>query len=569
VSELRPYQREDVDASWDALRRHGSTIYTAATGTGKSVVMASLARRAIAEGHRILVLSDRILLADQLQRIFEQWTGAEVGIEQGERSADQFLTGKPPTVIAMVQTLYSGAEGAERYRQWRPDEFGLVIVDEAEAFIAASFREPIEYFQNGGAWVWGCTATPMRGDGKSLGIIFEHALPPRDIRWAVNEGYLVPPRAADVAVELDTDLLRKNGDGDYSDASISRMLMRMAENEEEFRQFARGVLDINAGKRGILVAPKVDVARAISDYLCSEQPGASETIYGDLVHDEKSRLFDRHRAGEFPILSSVDMLTKGYDDPQVEQVFVCRPTRSRRLMIQIVGRALRLPDPAIGALPDADARREAIAASDKPYALAACLVPLDPDVRDMTVADALEGDMEPEVREKIRTRQNEQPDQDTLELLEACKAEVETERAEREKAARARILAQGKVSVHERDALSGQVGSVPISGGKTASGVSIKQVELLRKGGVPDNDIKGMSPGQAGRVIARIKRGWKEKLCTYKQAKALRRAGYGREELADMPIGEAGARLDALANAGWKIKREAIEERVGREAVTA
>ena len=83
---LRPYQADDVDASWEALRKHESVLYPAATGLGKSVVMAAVARHVTDEGGRVLVLSDRRVLTEQLAKTFREWTGAEVGIEQAERS---------------------------------------------------------------------------------------------------------------------------------------------------------------------------------------------------------------------------------------------------------------------------------------------------------------------------------------------------------------------------------------------------------------------------------------------------------------------------------------------------
>ena len=556
---LRPYQSEDVEASIAALERHDSAIYTAATGLGKSVVMAALAKHTIREGGRVLVLSDRCVLADQLAVTFEKWTGGSVGVEQGERIADTWFGGPADVVIAMVQTLYSGGDGEERFRKWRPDEFDLVIVDEAEAFIAPTYRQTIEYFKAGGAKVWGCTATPMRSDGKSMGIVFDHALPPRDIRWAVEQGYLVPPRSADVEVELDRTLLKTNREGDYSNASVARMIAAMAAREEDARSFARGVLELNDGKRGILVAPKVNVAQAIADYLHAEQPGVADVIYGELSDDRKNELFIRHQRGDFPILSSCDMLTKGYDDPALEQVFVCRPTRSRRLFIQIVGRGLRLLDPEIGNLPDADARKQAIADSDKPHALIACMVPLDADTRDMTVADALDGDLEPEHREKLKQKQQEQPDKDTLDLLEAVKQEVEEEKAEERRRARALASTNGKVKVTTGNPLDGRVGSVTHTQRPGDTGASLRQIEVMRKAGVDDKTIAGMTAGEAGRLTRRILDGWKNDLCSYGQAKVLRRAGYGRDELHKMDFQDASIRIDTLAKAGWKLKKPQIE----------
>ena len=555
---LRPYQADDVDASWEALRKHESVLYPAATGLGKSVVMAAVARHVTDEGGRVLVLSDRRVLTEQLAKTFSEWTGAEVGIEQAERSSDGWLGPKPLVVIAMIQTLYSGGEGTERFRQWRPDEFDLIIVDEAEAFVAPSYREPIEYFREGGARVWGCTATPMRTDGQSLGIIFAYDLPARDIRWAIKQGYLVPARSADVEVELDKSILRKNKEGDYSDASVARMIAAMAEREEDARAFARGVLEINQGKRGILVTPKVDIARQIADYLNVEKEGTAGVIYGEMMDEAKEEIFNQHRRGGFPILSSCDMLTKGYDDPELEQVFICRPTRSRRLFIQVVGRGLRLLDPAIGALPDADARKQAIAESAKPHALVACMVPLDADTRDMTVADALTGDLTPEARETIRERQADQPDADTLDLLEAVQHEIAEDKADRERKMRDRILVQGKVSTTYSDVLDHSVGSVSHSD-RSSGGISSRQLEILAKGGVSESEIKRMTKGQAGRVAARIIKGWNEDLASYKQAKKLMQSGYGREEVATMSFDEASERMGVLAQNGWRIKRDQIE----------
>lgn len=340
---LRPYQREAVAA---ALRAADEGVQRPAivlpTGTGKSVVIGGLAQRhyvdsvssGMRRGRRVVVVAHRTELieqnADKIRRVAPH---LRVGIVKAER--DQ--TGHD-VISASVLSLVAKRAGRTRMSYIR--DVGLVVIDEAHHAAADSYMKILSHFgcfEAGGAWALGLTATMIRGDDRALGDIWQDVVYTTSIAESIAEGWLVRPRGLRVRVpDLDLRKVRKSG-GDFADGSLGQAIEGSLAPELVAKSYAEHA----PGRQGILFAPTVRTAELYRDAL-REVGISSELISGKTPDDERRRTLRRFEDGAVQVLCNCMVLTEGTDLPMAEVCVIGRPTLNKGLLIQMVGRVLRL-----------------------------------------------------------------------------------------------------------------------------------------------------------------------------------------------------------------------------------
>ncbi|MGN6106307.1 MAG: DEAD/DEAH box helicase [Kofleriaceae bacterium] len=364
--ELRPYQLEQVESveRYHHIHQVRSVLVEAATGTGKTTSSAELARRAVPRGETVLFLAHRRELIDQAAARFQSF-GLLVGIERGSSRA-----GAEPVVCASVQTMRG-----PRLWKFPHDAFDVIIVDEAHHAAAPSYQAIFDHFPN--ARIVGVTATTDRADGIPLRTVFSHVAHRYGIAEAIHDGYLTPIRGIQVTVPgLDlskvrlrrqvkrgrgvdptadihnetTDILAPAGqarvspDGErYSIDLHPGDLGRAAIAPEAVEGIVVPLLELAEARRTIVFAVNVRHAAAIAESICVKRGrGVARIVHHRMKARERKAVQAAHRAGEFQFLVNVMLLTEGYDDPAIACVAMARPTQSRVLYSQAVGRALRL-----------------------------------------------------------------------------------------------------------------------------------------------------------------------------------------------------------------------------------
>ena len=338
---LRDYQREAVDKVAEAEHRGvRSQLGVAATGLGKTCIVAAVARE---RGCRTLVLAHRDELVSQAAaKIAEVWPGVSVGIVKASRDdIDAHV------VVASVQTLANGARierllgSASRVSLLRPtaEPFGLVIVDEAHHAAAATYRTILDRVGCGrpdGPLLLGVTATPDRGDGKGLSDLFDEITWSYDILWGIRSGFLSDVRGMRVTVSgLDVAQI-KVSKGDFDAGSAGRAL----EAADAAVHIARAWDQFARGRRCLLFAPTVATAFECAEAL-RDVGARSATVTGSTPTEERREILARYAHGEYDVLTNCAVLTEGFDDPRTDCIIVARPTKSRALYAQAVGRGTR------------------------------------------------------------------------------------------------------------------------------------------------------------------------------------------------------------------------------------
>ncbi len=341
--ELRPYQLEAVGATLDGWHRTPDPGgLQLATGLGKTVILAELARINRAMGYRTLIEVHRDELVRQtVEKLQHADPGMRIGIVQGPNMgvfAD--------VVVASVQTLI------RRIGKVRPDQFPRIIIDECHHGAAKSYMDINTHFgayAGGDTRTLGVTATMARGDRRGLGEVLPGGVWfERGIAWGVEHGYLVPAEVRTVALAgLDTDRIRKGADGDLAAGELGKAMSTAGAGRHIAAAYARYAQDpYGRFRRAISFAPTIEIAEAWAG--AYEAAGARcAVITGSTGPQERQAAYRDVRDGRKDVLSSVMVLTEGFDLPAVEVAIVGRPTKSMPLLTQMVGRVLR-PSPATG-----------------------------------------------------------------------------------------------------------------------------------------------------------------------------------------------------------------------------
>lgn len=302
--ELRPYQRACIETI--EAQPPGAYLAQMATGLGKTVTFANIPRH----GDRMLILSHREELVEQPRKYFS----CSYGVER----ARQHSHGEE-VVSASVQTM------VRRLDRYDPQDFGLIVCDEAHHAAAATYRKIFDYFEP--EKLIGFTATPNRGDKVRLDNVFSKIIFQRDLRWGIQNGYLcgIECRRVDIGFDLSAVHTRQ---GDYAPGELDEAMDGTADAiAEAYRDLAVGATLIFA----VSVHQAEEIAKRI--------PGAV-VVTGETKN--RAAIIDDFTAGKIPCIVNCMVFTEGTDIPRVETVIIARPTQSESLYAQMVGRGLRL-----------------------------------------------------------------------------------------------------------------------------------------------------------------------------------------------------------------------------------
>lgn len=325
---LREYQRDAIDAlekGWaDGLLRLGIGL---PTGTGKTHVMTALAAEYAGRRAKlhvwVLLHRDQLVIQTEAKMREGARPGTTVGVVQGARD----VVGADIVVVS-VHTLRSEKRLA---RMRRPD---LVIVDEAHVSMSPTYDRIFERYPE--ARFAGFTATWTRSDKRELGDRWQAIVYQRSIRWAIREGFLVPPRGISIGAPDDLlDGVRTRG-GDYVESDLGA-----AVSVEGMRQnVTRGYLEHGQGRSAVLFAP----TRAASEYFRDGLSAAgvrAEGIYAGTSPRDRRLIFEAYRKRQVQVLTTCTALAEGWDAPWCSVALMARPTKHPGLYIQQVGRVLR------------------------------------------------------------------------------------------------------------------------------------------------------------------------------------------------------------------------------------
>ena len=319
--ELRDHQQAAL-SNLQTMRDQGESIAMLfhATGTGKTVTAVSDAKRL---GERTLFLAHTKELITQAQDTFNEiWDKADAGLYVAEqKDKDAYV------VCSSIQSISRNLE------EFKPDDFGYVIIDECHHGAADTYRKVLSYFRP--EFTLGLTATPDRADGESILEDFKNVAHKLDLKEAVELGELVPIRCIRVKTNVDLSTVRINGINYYSQDLESKLFV-----PERNKLLAETYINYVKNKKTVVFCASVRHATEISE-LFKQQGIKSEAVSGSLKSTERKRILDQFENGDTRVLCACDLLNEGWDSPKTEVLFMARPTLSKTLYVQQLGRGMR------------------------------------------------------------------------------------------------------------------------------------------------------------------------------------------------------------------------------------
>ena len=323
---LRPYQIHARDAVLSE-RQDGrrKTLLVLPTGTGKTIVFSAIIEDQVRQGKRVLVLAHRGELLDQAADKLHKTTGLMCAVEKAEStSIDSWFR----VTVGSVQTMMRPA----RLEQFPEDHFDTIVIDEAHHSLSDSYQRVLEHFPD--ANVLGVTATPDRSDRRNMGQYFDSLAYEYTLPAAIREGFLSPIKAMTIPLKLDISQVGMSA-GDYKAADLGTALDPYLDQiADEMEKHCRD-------RRTVVFLPLVATSQKFRDVL--EQHGFRAAEVNGNSEDRAEVLAD-FAAGKYDVLCNSMLLTEGWDCPEVDCVVVLRPTKSRSLYCQMVGRGTRLAD---------------------------------------------------------------------------------------------------------------------------------------------------------------------------------------------------------------------------------
>lgn len=302
-------------------------LYQLATGAGKTVVFAAVLDGAVRKGRRCAVLVHRRELVKQAAAKL-----ADAGVPHGVVAAGLDCDHDAPVLVLSVQTAARRLD--------RLPVFDFVVIDEAHHAVAATWRMLLERWPD--AKVLGVTATPVRADGKGLGVaaggLFDALVIGAPVSELQGEGYLARVRCFVPARQIDTSGLRTRL-GDFEAGALAdRASAVTGDAVVEYRRHAD---HLPAIAYGCTVAHAFSIAEAF----CHAGYRAA-CVHGGMRADERDALIGglgkpRDQAGAIEVLASCDLISEGLDVPAIGAVLMLRPTQSLALALQQIGRGMR------------------------------------------------------------------------------------------------------------------------------------------------------------------------------------------------------------------------------------
>lgn len=304
---LRDYQLETIDNITKSIHAgHKSIMVQQPPRTGKTVIMAEIARRATAKGNRVLFVVHRQEIVQQVIRTFRD-DGVDMDLAK----------------IGMVQTITRHVTDLD------PPQ--IIFVDEAHHALAQSYQRILKAFPE--AYKLLFTATPYRLNGKGFTEIADELIAGKSVPWLIDHHFLAPVDYY-APSQIDISKLRTKSTGDYSEDSIKEALKPKIYGNavKHYYQLARG-------KQAIAYTYNVDSAIRLARVF-NGRGITARAVSGKTPKEERKKIIEDYRAGKIKIVTNAELFTEGLDLPNVDCVIMLRPTQSLSLYLQFAMRSM-------------------------------------------------------------------------------------------------------------------------------------------------------------------------------------------------------------------------------------
>lgn len=334
---LREYQQRSIDQLYDWFRDNkGHPCLVLPTGSGKSHIVAALCKDAVQNwpDTRVLMLTHvKELIEQNAEKMRLHWPNAPMGIYSasiGKRQLGEAIT------FAGIQSV--------RNKSSLLGHIDLCIIDEChlvshkdEGGYRTLIKELLEI--NPAMRVIGLSATPYRlGHGliTDKPALFDDLIDPVSIEELIYKKFLAPLKSKITHKKLSTDGVHKRG-GEF----IESELQAAVDTDDNNESVVDEVIELAGDRKAwLFFCAGVEHAQHVKSVLLGKNITA-ECVTGETPKAERKRILDEYKAGKIRALTNCDVLTTGFDYPDIDLIAMLRPTMSPSLYVQMAGRGLR------------------------------------------------------------------------------------------------------------------------------------------------------------------------------------------------------------------------------------
>ena len=335
--QLRPYQLDALTAIEHAVTRGcRRPLAVLPTGAGKTVVFSAFlrARAQRNDAARHVVFEHRDELVRQAEdKIRLVAPDVPIGLVKAARNELQH-----PITIASVQTVSRPSRLAQLVER---GPYDTIVVDEAHHAPAASCRRILEAlgaFTTDGPLVLGVTATADRADGRGLAEIFEEIVFEIPMLDLIADGYLANFHARQIQLRADFEQLHTRA-GEFIEREAEALLLAADAPIHTVRAYQQHA----PGRRALVFTSGVRLAHEMTAAFTGAGIAAA-AVDGTMPLESRRRVIAAFACGDLQVVSNCAVLTEGFDEPSIDAIIIARPTKSRPLYQQMIGRGAR-PSP--------------------------------------------------------------------------------------------------------------------------------------------------------------------------------------------------------------------------------
>lgn len=307
---LRDYQQETIDKIMERLKdgKRG-LIVQQPPRTGKTVIMAEIARRTTLKGNRVLFIVHRKEIVEQVKATFKQ-QGVNMGL----------------CTVGMVQTITRRID--------KLHEPNLILIDEAHHVLAESYMRIINKFPLAVRLMF--TATPYRLNGQGFEDVADDLIEGKQVKWLIEHKRL--SKVDYYAPKGINGKLLKTQNGDFSNKSIDEAIKPKIYGDavKQYKKLAKGT-------NAIAYCHNVFSAKKLAEEFNNNGIKAVE-VDGNTNSDVREQIITDFKNGDIKVLTNVELFTEGLDLPGVDTVIQLRPTQSLSLFLQFAMRSMNYRD---------------------------------------------------------------------------------------------------------------------------------------------------------------------------------------------------------------------------------
>ncbi|KRN27730.1 type III restriction protein res subunit [Lactobacillus selangorensis] len=304
---LRDYQLETIQKIVKEMKKgHHSIMVQQPPRTGKTVIMAEIARRTTLTGGRVLFIVHRKEIVDQVKETFQK------------QGVDMDLA-----TVGMVQTL-------TRHVDKLPKP-AFLFVDEAHHVLAKSYLRILDAFPD--AYKLLFTATPIRLNGEGFESVADVLITGKSVKWLIDHDRLAPVDYY-APIAIDNTALKTKRTGEFTEDSIEKAL-----KPKIYGNAVKNYQKLAAGKQAIAYTYNVASAERLANAFNAAGISA-RAVSGKTNKDERNKIVSDYKDGKIRIVTNAELFTEGIDLPNVDCVIMLRPTQSLSLFLQFSMRSM-------------------------------------------------------------------------------------------------------------------------------------------------------------------------------------------------------------------------------------